>query len=484
MALEDPKLDYSKGCFGVLNVTPTEEGATMPIKIQCPGCGRVRSAPDEWAGKRAKCNVCGAMMAIPAAVPNGPTTPSPAPIPMAILAPTPSASQLPSVATAAADAGSPTLLDSSFPPPDPGVYPEVSTLSPLPRKKRAKAFKGGFGARKRGLAIMGVAAAACLLLVYVVWLAISSFLANSSMPDWTACACPEGATMIASANVERLYKSKLAKALLDKFPNEAPFKDETGTTLGLEDVILIVMAESKEGKFAMIQTKKDMSFDDIFDKPPKDADVKSQGDAKYFKFDHNGKSVYYAKVGPCRYIGGEVQEERAFTDALDRVATGKKTKLGESLQAVLDKVGGADLVMATTQRPGTSRQRPGMSRQIPGMGGLGNSDSVKAIGMGFSVGSSLSIRGCGIFHEKGDAKRCYEGFKDQMEEMRNAADKIARSDMIPSSDKKKIQRAIDVMNRLKVSQSGDTVFVSGSWDVDDLIEMMDQIPTSATRGFF
>ncbi len=37
----------------------------MAISVQCRGCGKVHTVPDDWAGKNAKCNECGAETQIP-----------------------------------------------------------------------------------------------------------------------------------------------------------------------------------------------------------------------------------------------------------------------------------------------------------------------------------------------------------------------------------------------------------------------------------
>lgn len=36
----------------------------MPIEVQCP-CGKILNAPDEYAGRRIKCQVCGELLTVP-----------------------------------------------------------------------------------------------------------------------------------------------------------------------------------------------------------------------------------------------------------------------------------------------------------------------------------------------------------------------------------------------------------------------------------
>ena len=40
----------------------------MPIKMNCPSCGKTLSAPDAAAGKKAKCPSCGQIMTVPEVV--------------------------------------------------------------------------------------------------------------------------------------------------------------------------------------------------------------------------------------------------------------------------------------------------------------------------------------------------------------------------------------------------------------------------------
>ena len=37
----------------------------MPIKMTCPSCGKMLSAPDSAVGKKAKCPSCGEIMIVP-----------------------------------------------------------------------------------------------------------------------------------------------------------------------------------------------------------------------------------------------------------------------------------------------------------------------------------------------------------------------------------------------------------------------------------
>ncbi len=57
----------------------------MPIKMNCPSCGKTLTAPDTAAGKKAKCPACAAMMTVPTGVFDaeeiGPGSPEPAPSP-------------------------------------------------------------------------------------------------------------------------------------------------------------------------------------------------------------------------------------------------------------------------------------------------------------------------------------------------------------------------------------------------------------------
>ena len=57
----------------------------MPIKMNCPSCGKTLTAPDTAAGKKAKCPACAATMIVPAGVYDaeeiGAASPEPAPPP-------------------------------------------------------------------------------------------------------------------------------------------------------------------------------------------------------------------------------------------------------------------------------------------------------------------------------------------------------------------------------------------------------------------
>ncbi len=63
----------------------------MPIKMNCPSCGKTLSAPDAAAGKKAKCPTCGQVMTVPAVVLKAENVSAPAPAPSTPVSPQPSA---------------------------------------------------------------------------------------------------------------------------------------------------------------------------------------------------------------------------------------------------------------------------------------------------------------------------------------------------------------------------------------------------------
>ncbi len=63
----------------------------MPIKMNCPSCGKTLSAPDTAAGKKAKCPSCGQIMVVPEAVHDAEELYRPAPEPSTPFSPQPSA---------------------------------------------------------------------------------------------------------------------------------------------------------------------------------------------------------------------------------------------------------------------------------------------------------------------------------------------------------------------------------------------------------
>ncbi|MBN1909472.1 MAG: hypothetical protein JW818_07025 [Pirellulales bacterium] len=108
----------------------------MSIEVKCPGCGRVRSAPEEWQGKQARCNDCGTMMTISAAVPALPAT-----RPVAPSSPPPMAPSSPKSASVLDDPPLPVLEenpllaeDESFP----DLTKNASALEPAETTLRSK----------------------------------------------------------------------------------------------------------------------------------------------------------------------------------------------------------------------------------------------------------------------------------------------------------------------------------------------------------
>ncbi len=63
----------------------------MPIKMNCPSCGKALTAPETAVGKKAKCPTCGQIMIVPEAVRDAEELGAPLPPPSAPFSPEPAA---------------------------------------------------------------------------------------------------------------------------------------------------------------------------------------------------------------------------------------------------------------------------------------------------------------------------------------------------------------------------------------------------------
>ncbi len=59
----------------------------MPIRVECPSCGKGVKAPSKYAGKVAKCPGCGGQISIPCIAPPAPPKPPAVPLPRAVVPP-------------------------------------------------------------------------------------------------------------------------------------------------------------------------------------------------------------------------------------------------------------------------------------------------------------------------------------------------------------------------------------------------------------
>ena len=87
-------------------------------------------------------------------------------------------------------------------------------------------------------------------------------------------------------------------------------------------------------------------------------------------------------------------------------------------------------------------------------------EDTKAVGYGFSAGSSFSFAGINVFSRESKAEDTVEEFADALKDLGDEPE----SDDI---DEKDWKRVLTMLRGIDVSQDGKTVRYSGSWSADD-----------------
>ena len=134
----------------------------MAISVQCPGCGRTRTVPDDWAGRSVVCNDCQTPHVVPSLGTNDPLPPFPSgppPVP-------PAAPPLPGVRPSPPTARPPLPL--------PGEPAPEGQAGPAIRFDRLfQALAEAMSLRKLGF-FMGGMAATWVVVLLLLWLAAAS----------------------------------------------------------------------------------------------------------------------------------------------------------------------------------------------------------------------------------------------------------------------------------------------------------------------
>ncbi|MCI0463767.1 MAG: hypothetical protein L0Z62_43075 [Gemmataceae bacterium] len=136
----------------------------MPIQVRCPGCNSLLQAGDELAGKNVRCANCRAVVAVPAAAPEG-APPPPVPAEQALTV-------------------TPTVAGVPVPPPLPSARPRPFEGG-FDGRPRSRAYDGGPQPSSSAALIVGLAVGgtlALLVLVGVVVWALSSGASAEPVP--------------------------------------------------------------------------------------------------------------------------------------------------------------------------------------------------------------------------------------------------------------------------------------------------------------
>jgi hypothetical protein len=234
----------------------------MSIAFSCPGCGKNYLVADTFAGKRAKCQKCGATCQVP----GGAITTAPAPVPPA-------------------------------PYPSPAPAQDWQGSTPAPRS----------GGRKRGLILAAVAVVGILLLTGASFGVYKIFFAGSSGLGNDLKFMPADTDLIASIRVDDVMASDTYKDLEKQYADivSETKKMQEELSLAPSDIGQIVVGvpfSDPENTVAVVHTKKAVEAKDLIAKHKDDFNEVKVGN--YTVYEQKPKEIFF-KVG--QQLGGTGQ---------------------------------------------------------------------------------------------------------------------------------------------------------------------------------
>lgn len=501
------------------------------MEIACPHCGKKYKVSDAAAGKKARCanSNCQQMFAVPAlpastapqATPAKPAAAAPAPKPAAkavlvqpgqqakpvALKAVPAAQAVPSQPVAAQAAGGIIDLGDGIAPAadasplDSLLAAEMgagipagpsplgpATLTAVPASPLGPVSSYG-RARRRGLnnplviagAVGGVVA---VILVVVLILVLSGggsggsggpgiggssgdSLASNGLPTWAAYCVPPDARLVVYCNADKVRQSELFRLLerLGTKFNPAGMKDFPRSEIEkLKDVY--VAASARGDHFVIvIRTKDDTSSTDaIFLEKGKPGTVtKKTNDGMEYSSSPSGCA---AKTGPYTFCFSRREED--VQAALARFQRKEALPLPNELREAMQKSRG-DVIAAATDIPSF----------IPtgGLGGPKGEQPVSA-GVGLYLDSNVRVEAAVTFASSAQAANVKQQFDQAMSQL----DKMAG--MAPPQERAKVDKMLKMIRAVRMSQSGSTLQVSGSWNVRDIEELVNQAQSMIPGGRF
>jgi hypothetical protein len=241
--------------------------------------------------------------------------------------------------------------------------------------------------------------------------------------------------------------------------------------------VVFVMLPDEDDALAILRTKNDISLGELAglieglgtgggDSASSDSptpEPQTHAGAEYVSF----RGGFLAKTGQRTFCGTD--KEPDLKAALGRLQRNEKAQLSDKLQEALDSARG-DNFFAMVVPAGSSS---GLSSPFP-MARMEIS-APEWVGMGFTVDSSITIDGAVGFPAAKDAEKIKQEYDKAMQ---------SSSEPPPGAPEQmrefvsKLQRMVKA---LKLSQSGSTLEIRGSWNIRDIEELIDQAKQSFSR---
>jgi hypothetical protein len=310
------------------------------------------------------------------------------------------------------------------------------------------------------LMYVGGAIAAVLVLfcgVSTLW----GLLFSGGLPSWATI--PPGAQGVVYVNLDELRDSPLYKTFEDNLPSQAQNLPNGLDIDDLSEMFSVLVDGDKPAVF--LRTNKDVDLEDLFPEIKDRCTEKEYQDMKYLAATRYPR-MFAAKVGKRTYFMAE--HEDTLKKVFDCLESGEKADLDDELQAALKSVMKHDHYVAMLVSG--SSQMPPQFRNMPLMGSFKMPD---AIAVGADVGSSLSLDARLIYDDKETAKSAAEEIEKGIEEM----EEMMSAEEMPDEARETVEDALDMIRRVKVYQSGNSVCVTGSWKSKKIEEMIDNVPS-------
>ena len=334
-------------------------------------------------------------------------------------------------------------------------------------------------------AAIAAGAVVALILLYVVGAWAFSALFAKGLGGFDRYV-PSDAAAVGYFNVAKLIDNELYRDLMDEAPKEAKaaLKDAPVKPEDLDEVFIYLPRKAGPDDFvAVVRMKKDYDLEELvkdiqkangprrprgFSSRRRDDSKKKEEEVETDKY----KGIEYAKVRtpfgrkyvaktePNTFCIADGEDE--IEDAIAQFSKDEKPELDETLKEMLDEVSGEDNYFAALGKAMDQRE-------------------VEAVGLGFSLGSSLDVRVAAVCKKEKDAERFKKMYDRAMEDL----DDMVKA--LPDKQRDVAEKAADMAKKFELEQSGTTLTGGGSWDVDDLKELIkdavEMLPAMMMRGF-
>ncbi len=478
------------------------------MRVACPHCGREYDVKDELAGRKARCSnpACkqgfvlpappppaqkpalpaGAAGQIPTGVLIGPAPGAPAPgaVPGTTSGTVPVSGPLDALLTA--ELGSPAAPGAApgatGPWAAPGTIPQPGMAAPVAGPLGGPLGPPAYLYRRRRTwvrpALIGAGASAAVALVVLVVIVVArglqgggavsqatggSGVASNGLPAWAAfCALPD-AKAVAYVNIDKIRESGVLRTIeeLANKMGEKPFNFEVGAA-PLKDFLLVGGPEVSVG---VLRTRDDLSLETISaalsaagasESSAGKPNILTHAGVSYVRY----RSGYVAKLGSCMYCASD--RESGLKAALDRHQRGEAPPLAATLAEALKNAPSGDHFLAMI--PGdVSDMQANLAVSAAGKFAKEVRWLVAAGYIGSSIRGTVAIE----FQSSEPAAKMKADFDDAQKQL------SARLGQAPPQIRQKMQTAADMLNRVRMSQSGQRVQITFDWQVATLANLLD-----------